>query len=436
MKWFFLTPISKLLTIFTQRKLHLMSFKDLKLNKPLLRAIAEQGYENPTLVQVKSIPSILEKKDIITSAQTGTGKTAAFALPILQLLHTYKDTPKKGKKIKALVLSPTRELAIQIGSNFSNYGKYINLRIGVFYGGVSIEPQKDVLKKGLDILIATPGRLLDLHKQDLINLDYIEIFVIDEADLMLDMGFIDDVKKIERLCPKSKQVLLFSATIPLKVEELVNNILEHPIRIEVTPKITIPENVNQWLYYVPKRHKIELCLHLLRNTIKGSIIIFRRTKFGVEKLEQTLLKNGYLVTSIHGNKTQKNRQNALANFKMNKVNVLIATDVAARGIDIENLEAVINFDLPNIPETYVHRIGRTARAGKKGSTFSLCSIDEKSYIKNIERLINIKLDVVKDHPYPLDLTEKSRFNKPKTTKSKHKKGRKSNASKKNKKRWY
>ena len=436
MKWFFLTPISKLLTIFTQRKLHLMSFKDLKLNKPLLRAIAEQGYENPTLVQVNAIPSILEKKDIITSAQTGTGKTAAFALPILQLLHTYKDAPKKSKKIKAVVLSPTRELAIQIGSNFSNYGKYINLRIGVFYGGVSIEPQKDVLKKGLDILIATPGRLLDLHKQDLINLDYIEIFVVDEADLMLDMGFINDVKKIERLCSKSKQVLMFSATIPKKVEELVSNILEDPIRIEVTPSITIPENVNQWLYYVPKRHKIELCLHLLRNTIKGSIIIFRRTKFGVEKLEQTLLKNGYLVTSIHGNKTQKNRQNALANFKMNKVNVLIATDVAARGIDIENLEAVINFDLPNIPETYVHRIGRTARAGKKGSTFSLCSIDEKSYIKNIERLINIKLDVVKDHPYPLDLTEKSRFNKPKTTKSKHKKGRKSNASKKNKKRWY
>jgi ATP-dependent RNA helicase RhlE len=436
LKWFFLTLISKLLTIFTQRKLHLISFKDLKLNKPLLRAIAEQGYENPTLVQVNAIPSILEKKDIITSAQTGTGKTAAFALPILQLLHTYKDAPKKSKKIKAVVLSPTRELAIQIGSNFSNYGKYINLRIGVFYGGVSIEPQKDVLKKGLDILIATPGRLLDLHKQDLINLDYIEIFVVDEADLMLDMGFINDVKKIERLCSKSKQVLMFSATIPKKVEELVSNILEDPIRIEVTPSITIPENVNQWLYYVSKRHKMELCLHLLRNTIKGSLIIFRRTKFGVEKLEQTLLKNGYLVTSIHGNKTQKNRQNALANFKMNKVNVLIATDVAARGIDIENLEAVINFDLPNIPETYVHRIGRTARAGKKGSTFSLCSIDEKSYIKNIERLINIKLDVVKDHPYPLDLTEKSRFNKPKTTKSKHKKGRKSNASKKNKKRWY
>jgi len=414
----------------------LISFKDLKLNKPLLRAIAEQGYENPTLVQVNAIPSILEKKDIITSAQTGTGKTAAFALPILQLLHTYKDAPKKSKKIKAVVLSPTRELAIQIGSNFSNYGKYINLRIGVFYGGVSIEPQKDVLKKGLDILIATPGRLLDLHKQDLINLDYIEIFVIDEADLMLDMGFIDDVKKIERLCPKSKQVLMFSATIPLKVEGLINNILEQPIRIEVTPNITIPENVNQWLYYVPKRHKMELCLHLLRNITKGSLIIFRRTKFGVEKLEKTLLKNGYLVTSIHGNKTQKNRQNALENFKMNKVNILIATDVAARGIDIENLESVINFDLPNIPETYVHRIGRTARAGKKGNAFSFCSIDEKSYIKNIQRLINFELDVVNDHPYPLDLTENTNFNNPKIQKSKHKKGRKSKASKQNKKRWY
>jgi len=413
-----------------------MSFKDLKLNKPLLRAIAESGYDNPTLVQEKTIPFVLDKKDVITSAQTGTGKTAAFALPILKLLFDYQDAPKKGKKIKALIVSPTRELANQIGSNFKTYGKYTNLRSAVIYGGTSIEPQKEILKKGIDILIATPGRLLDLHKQDLLNLDYIQILVLDEADLMLDMGFIDDVKKIERLCPDAKQTLLFSATIPYKVEQLANTILSEPERIEVTPNSSTSKNVNQALYYVPKRNKMELCLHLLRNTIKGNIIIFRRTKFGVDKLEQTLLKNGYLVASIHGDKTQNDRQNALANFKMNKVNILIATDVAARGIDIDNLDAVINFDLPNVPETYVHRIGRTARAGNKGVAHSFCSADEKSYIKSIQQLIQLQLDVVDDHPYPLDPKTKPQIHKSKTKKSKYKKGRKSEASKKKKKRWY
>jgi len=413
-----------------------MSFKDLKLNKPLLRAIAESGYDNPTLVQEKAIPLVLNKKDVITSAQTGTGKTAAFALPILQLLFDYQDAPKKGKKIKALIVSPTRELAVQIASNFKTYSKYTNLRTAVVFGGTSIEPQKDILKKGVDILIATPGRLLDLHKQDLLNLDYIQILVLDEADLMLDMGFIDDVKKIERLCPETKQTLLFSATIPYKVEQLANTILKNPERIEVTPNASTSKNVNQALYYVPKRNKIELCLHLLRNTIKGNIIIFRRTKFGVDKLEKTLLKNGYLVDSIHGDKTQSDRQKALVNFKMNKVNILVATDVAARGIDIDNLDAVINFDLPNVPETYVHRIGRTARAGNKGVAYSFCSADEKAYVKSIQQLIQLQLDVVEDHPYPLDPKAKPLIHKSKTPKSKHKKGRKSEASKKKKKRWY
>lgn len=413
-----------------------MSFKDLKLNKPLLRAIAESGYDNPTLVQEKTIPLVLDKKDVITSAQTGTGKTAAFALPILQLLFDYQDAPKKGKKIKALIVSPTRELAVQIASNFKTYSKYTNLRTAVVYGGTSIEPQKDILKKGVDILIATPGRLLDLHKQDLLNLDYIQILVLDEADLMLDMGFIDDVKKIERLCPDTKQTLLFSATIPYKVEQLANTILKNPKRIEVTPNASTSKNVNQALYYVPKRNKIELCLHLLRNTIKGNIIIFRRTKFGVDKLEKTLLKNGYLVDSIHGDKTQSDRQKALVNFKMNKVNILVATDVAARGIDIDNLDAVINFDLPNVPETYVHRIGRTARAGNKGVAYSFCSADEKAYVKSIQQLIQLQLDVVEDHPYPLDPKAKPIVHTSKTPKSKYKKGRKSEASKKKKKRWY
>jgi ATP-dependent RNA helicase RhlE len=413
-----------------------MSFKDLNLNKPLLRAIAESGYDNPTLVQEKTIPLVLQKKDVITSAQTGTGKTAAFALPILQLLFDYQDAPKKGKKIKALIVSPTRELAIQIEANFKAYSKYTNLRSAVIYGGTSIEPQKELLKKGVDILIVTPGRLLDLHKQDYVNLDYVQILVLDEADLMLDLGFIDDVKKIERLCPENKQTLLFSATIPYKVEQLANTILKDPERIEVTPNASTSKNVNQILYYVPKRNKIELCLHLLRNNIKGQILIFRRTKFGVDKLEQTLIKNGYKVETIHGDKTQNLRQDALKKFKNGYTNILIATDVAARGIDIDDLDAVINFDMPNIPETYVHRIGRTARAGNKGVAYSFCGADEKSYVKSIQQLINLQLDVIEDHPYPLDPKAKPIIHKSKTPKSKHKKGRKSEASRKKKKRWY
>ena len=411
-----------------------MSFKDLQLNKPILRAIAEAGYDNPTLVQERTIPLVLDKKDVITSAQTGTGKTAAFALPILQLLFDKQDASKKGKKIRALVISPTRELALQIEENFNTYSTYTNLKTAIVYGGTSIDPQKDVLKKGVDILIATPGRLLDLHKQDVVNLDYIETLVLDEADLMLDMGFIDDVQKIERLCPSEKQTLLFSATIPFKVEQLANTILNNPVRIEVTPNSSTSKNVNQLLYYVPKRNKIELCLHLLRNTINGNILIFRRTKYGVDKLEQTLLKNGYKVDSIHGDKSQNLRQDALKKFKNGTVNILIATDVAARGIDVKELDVVINFDLPNISETYVHRIGRTARAGSLGIAYSFCSADEKTYIKSIQQLIQLQLDIIDEHPYPLDPKAKPIVHKKQG--SKYKKGRKSEASKKKKKRWY
>ena len=418
------------------RQTNPMSFKDLSLNKPILRAVAEVGYDNPTLVQEKTIPLVLAKNDVIVSAQTGTGKTAAFALPILQLLFDKQDAPKSGKKIKSLIISPTRELAIQIEENFKTYGKYTNLRTTVVYGGTSIEPQKDILKKGVDILIATPGRLLDLHKQDIVNLDYVELLVLDEADLMLDMGFIDDVKKIERLCTREKQILLFSATIPFKVEQLANTILNNPKRVEVAPNSSTSKNINQVLYYVPKRNKIELCLHLLRNTIKGNILIFRRTKFGVEKLEQTLIKNGYKVETIHGDKSQNLRQEALQKFKDKKATILIATDVAARGIDIDNLDAVVNFDLPNVPETYVHRIGRTARAGNIGTSYSFCSADEKTYVSAIQQLIQMQIDVVEDHPYPLDPKAKPEIHKSKKTVSKHKKGRKSEASKKKKKRWY
>ncbi len=411
-----------------------MHFTEFGLHKSILNAIAEKDYHTPTPIQEKAIPLIIEKKDIIASAQTGTGKTAAFALPILSMLLKKQDSPKREKKIKALIISPTRELAIQIQDDFKKYGKHTNLRTTVVYGGASIEPQIDVLNKGVDILIATPGRLLDLHKQDIINLSYIETLVLDEADLMLDMGFIDEVRKIERLCPAEKQTLLFSATMPHKVVDLAKTILTDPIKIAVAPTSAPAENVNQCLYYVPKPKKIELCLHLLRNTIKGNILIFRRTKFGVDKLEKTLLKNNYKAESFHGDKTQSARQEALNKFKNNYINILIATDVAARGIDIENLDAVINFDIPNVPETYVHRIGRTGRAGNTGVSYSFCSADERNYIKNIEQLMNDAIPVEEDHPYPLDPKAKPQIHKKKG--SKHKKGRKSVGSKKNKKRWY
>lgn len=413
-----------------------MSFKDLQLNKPLLRAIADAGYDNPTLVQEKTIPFVLDKKDVICSAQTGTGKTAAFALPILQLLYDKQEGPKKGKKIRALIVSPTRELALQIQESFKTYAKNTSLTSAVIFGGIAIEPQKAILKKGVDILIATPGRLLDLHKQDCLNLDYIETLVLDEADLMLDMGFIDDVKKLERLCPESKQTLLFSATIPFKVEQLANTILDAPERVAITTTSSAAKNVSQLLYYVPKKNKIELCLHVLRKTIKGNILIFRRTKFGVDKLEQTLLRNDFKVASIHGDKAQDERQEALKKFKNGYVNILVATDVAARGIDINELDAVVNFDLPNVPETYVHRIGRTGRAGKFGASYSLCSADEKVYVKSIQQLLNVQIPVEEDHPYPLDPKAEPVRHTSKKTGSKHKKGRKSVASKKKKKRWY
>lgn len=411
-----------------------MSFKNLQLNKPILKAISAKNYTKPTLVQERTIPLVLEKKDVIVSAQTGTGKTAAFALPILQLLYDRQDASKKGKKIRVLVVSPTRELALQIEEDFKTYGKYTNLRTSVVFGGVSIEPQKDILKKGIDILVATPGRLLDLYKQGFVNLSTIETLVLDEADLMLDMGFIDDVSKIERLCPDEKQILLFSATMSYKVVELAKSILRNPERVELTPTSSTANGIHQILYYTPKSKKIELCLHLLRNLIKGNILIFRRTKYGVDKLEKTLLKNNYKVGSLHGDKTQIARQEALHKFKNKELNVLIATDVASRGIDINNLDAVINFDIPNIPETYVHRIGRTGRAGLTGVAYSFCSADEKDYIIAIQKLINQQISIEEDHPYPLDPKAKPEVHKRKG--SKYRKGRKSEASKKKKKRWY
>ncbi len=411
-----------------------MQFTELPLHQKILKAVAEARFHKPTLVQEKTIPLVLDKKNVIVAAQTGTGKTAAFALPIINLLFDKQDVEKGEKKIKALVITPTRELAIQILANFKSYSKYSNLRSTAVFGGVSLEPQKEILAKGVDILIATPGRLIDLHMQGNIDLSQLEIFVLDEADLMLDMGFINDIKKIERHCPRKKQTLLFSATIPEKIDELAKTLLKNAVKIDINPEETTAKNIGQLLYYLPKKNKTDLCLHLLRNTINGKIIIFRRTKFGVDKLEQTLLKNGYTVASIHGDKSQGVRNKAIEDFKSKKASILIATDVAARGIDITNVDAIINFDIPNVPETYVHRIGRTGRAGKSGIAFSFCSPDENNYIKDIETLIEKPIKVIDEHPYPI--------NKPKHTKkqsntvSKHKKSRKSAASKKKKKRWY
>ena len=411
-----------------------MQFSELPLHTSILKAVAEERFHTPTLVQQKTIPFVLKKKNVIVCAQTGTGKTAAFALPIIQLLLDKRETEKREKKIKSLILTPTRELAIQILENFISYTKYTDLSTTAVFGGVSLEPQKKILANGADILIATPGRLIDLQIQGNIDLSSIDIFVLDEADLMLDMGFINDVKKIEALCPKKKQTLLFSATIPEKINELAKTIFKDPVKIEINPDETTAKNIGQLLYYLPKKNKTDLCLYLLRNTINGKIIIFRRTKFGVDKLEESLLKNGYKVASIHGDKTQSIRNKAIEDFKNKKSNILIATDVAARGIDIVNVDAIINFDIPNVPETYIHRIGRTGRAGKSGIAFSFCSPDENGYIKMIEKLIEKTIKVIDDHPYPIS-RPKHKKKQPNTI-SKHKKGRKSEASKKKKKRWY
>ena len=411
-----------------------MKFSDFPLHKSILKAVAEARFQTATLVQEKVIPLVLEQKNMIVAAQTGTGKTAAFALPIIDLLFEKQDAEKVEKKIKALIVTPTRELAIQIFENFKSFSKYSNLRTTAVYGGVSLEPQKDVLAKGIDILIATPGRFIDLQKQGNIDVSNIEIFVLDEADLMLDMGFINDVEKIEQLCPRKKQTLLFSATIPEKIDDLAKSIVKNAVKIAINPEETTAKNIGQLLYYLPKKNKTDLCLHLLRNTIHGQIIIFRRTKFGVDKLEESLVKNGYTVSSIHGDKTQVIRNKAIEDFKNKKKSILIATDVASRGIDITNVDAIINFDIPNIAETYVHRIGRTGRAGKSGIAFSFCSPDENEYIKNIETLIEKPIKVIDEHPYPI---AKPKNKKPQpNTLSKNKKGRKSEASKKNKKRWY
>ncbi|WP_027421032.1 DEAD/DEAH box helicase [Crocinitomix catalasitica] len=411
-----------------------MHFIELGLNNLLLKVVSELNFKAPTPIQERVIPLMLQNKDIIASAETGSGKTGAFVLPILEGMLRDKMVVKKGKKIRALIISPTRELAVQINDQIKLFAQYTNITSSVIYGGVQMDYQVNELKKGIDILVATPGRLLDLFKQEKINFDWVDNFIIDEADLMLDMGFIDDVQKIETLLPESKQTALFSATMPMKVEGLAKTILKDPEIISLVSRNRTVKNINQLMYYVSKANKIELCLHLLRNSIEGNIIIFRRTIFGVIKLEETLLKNNYKAASIHGDKTQAKRQEALNQLKSGEINILIATDVASRGIDVENLDAVINFDLPNVPETYVHRIGRTGRAGEVGTTHSFCGADERDYVLAIQKYTHFEVPVVEDHPFPMDPNEKPQVHRKKG--SKYKKGRKSEASKKKKKRWY
>jgi ATP-dependent RNA helicase RhlE len=414
-----------------------MLFEDLALSKSIQRAVFEEGYTNPTPIQEKAIPVILAGNDLVGCAQTGTGKTAAFAIPIIHQLHRMVGSSKKMKDIRTLVVTPTRELAVQIGESFDTYGKYTNLRQLTIFGGVSQVPQVDQLKKGIDILVATPGRLLDLHKQGFINLDHLHHLVLDEADQMLDMGFINDVKKIVKLTPANRQTLLFSATMPVAIRELAETFLNQPQYVSVTPVSSTAETVEQRMYFVDKGDKRKLLYHLIRNEAIADVLVFSRTKHGADNVVKALRKQGVAAEAIHGDKSQNARQRVLDSFKNKEVGVLVATDIAARGIDIDQLPYVINFDLPNVPETYVHRIGRTGRAGNGGIAISFCSKDEEPYWKEIHRLIKVNVKTINDHPYPWKDEVPNPDAKPDLRhKKKETNSRKSENSKKNKKRWY
>ncbi|NFN87271.1 DEAD/DEAH box helicase [Clostridium sporogenes] len=378
-----------------------MLFENLEIIKPIQKALKEEGYKETTPIQEKSIPYVLDGKDLVGCAQTGTGKTAAFAVPVLQNLSKNKKANKNPRPIRALVLAPTRELAIQIGDSFECYGKYINLKSAVIFGGVSQNPQTKALREGVDILIATPGRMLDLFNQKYIDLRNIECFVLDEADRMLDMGMIHDVKKIISKLPKVRQNLLFSATMPSEITNLVDSIVKDPIRVEVTPVSSTVDTITQEVYYVRKKQKKSLLKHLLKDTSIESALVFSTTKRGANMIAKDLVEAGIEAEAIHGNKSQNARQRALNNFKEGKIRVLVATDIAARGIDVNELSHVFNYNLPDIPETYVHRIGRTGRAGAKGVAISFCDIEEIKSLKAIEKLIHKEIPVVEDHPYKI-----------------------------------
>ncbi len=378
-----------------------MLFQELNLIEPILKSLNTEGYTQPTPIQEQSIPSILKGKDLLGCAQTGTGKTAAFAIPMLQLLHQKHINTKASKAIKALVLTPTRELAIQIQESFNAYGSNLNLRHLVIFGGVGQQPQTDALRKGVDILVATPGRLLDLMNQGFISLKDLEIFVLDEADRMLDMGFIHDVKKVISKLPAIRQTLFFSATMPTEIQKLADTILNNPVKVEVTPAATTAETIKQAVYFVDKPDKKKLLIHLLQDKSIPSALVFTRTKHGADRIAKDLNKVGIKTEAIHGNKSQNARQRALTNFKSRQIRVLIATDIAARGIDIDELTHVFNYELPNIPESYVHRIGRTGRAGASGTAISFCDAEENEYLLDIQKTIKMVIPIVEDHPYPL-----------------------------------
>lgn len=378
-----------------------MQFRDLNLIMPIQKALEKEQYSIPTPIQERAIPSILAGRDLLGCAQTGTGKTAAFAIPILQILSREKRTPGQNHHIRALILAPTRELAIQIGESFEAYGQYLNLKTIVVYGGVSQNQQTNALRSGVDILVATPGRLLDLISQGYIKIQHVEMFVLDEADRMLDMGMVHDVKRIIAQLPRKKQSMLFSATMPEGVSKLVDSILVNPVRIEVKKRASTEKGIKQVVYFVDGKDKVSLLAHLLQNKSLISVLVFVRTKHKADRVAKALVKEGIKAQAIHGDKSQLARQSALNGFKNREFRVLVATDVAARGIDVEELSHVINFDLPNIPETYVHRIGRTGRAGKGGVAISFCDNQEKPYLKDIEKLLSKFIEVVRDHPYPL-----------------------------------
>ncbi len=378
-----------------------MLFQDLNLIEPILKALKTEGYTQPTPIQQQAIPIILQRKDLLGCAQTGTGKTAAFSIPLLQILHQERTQHKEQKTIKALILTPTRELAIQIDESLAAYGKYTGLKHLVIFGGVSQNPQTDALKRGVDILVATPGRLLDLMNQRFIHLDHLKFLVLDEADRMLDMGFVNDVKKILAKVPAKRQTLFFSATMPKEIQQLADTILNKPEKVEVTPVSSTADTIQQEVYFVDKSDKKALLNHILKDKSIQSALVFTRTKHGADKVVKDLSRAGITAEAIHGNKSQNARQRALTNFKNRSTRVLVATDIAARGIDVDELTHVINFELPNVPETYVHRIGRTGRAGASGIAFSFCDHEEKEFLKDIHKLIAKNIPVNEQHPYPM-----------------------------------
>jgi ATP-dependent RNA helicase RhlE len=384
-----------------------MTFQELNLIAPILKAVADEKYETPSPVQAEAIPLLLAGKDLLACAQTGTGKTAAFAIPILQMLYQKRLSGAKKRTLQALVLTPTRELALQIFQSFQAYGRYTGLKFAVIFGGQSQVPQVAALRAGVDILVATPGRLNDLIGQGLCDLSKISMFVLDEADRMLDMGFIHDVKKIIARLPNARQNLLFSATMPKEIAALASSFLHDPVTVAVTPVSSTVDSIDQFVYFVDKKNKGPLLIELLRDKTIVSALVFSRTKHGADRIRKALGKARIAADAIHGDKSQNARQKALADFKAGRIRVLVATDIAARGIDIDQLSHVINYDLPNEPETYVHLIGRTGRAGLSGIAVSFCDFDEKAYLKEIQKLIKKEIPVVSEHPHPMRIFEHS-----------------------------